>query len=231
VAGHVNGRTLIFFGGGDGFLYAFEPPTRSPGSEPQILKQVWAYDCNPPDFRMRDGQPIPASNSSNIRTDGPSEVIGTPVLQAGRLYVAIGQSPIYGIGRGCLSCVDAATGKKVWSSELVERTLATAAIADGLLYLPDYTGNLHCFDAGTGQRYWMHPLGAKTWCASALVADGKVYSGTEANVLWVLKAGKELQVLSRSRLQSTPITPTAADGVLYLPMQNRLLALPGKPVG
>ena len=229
VAGRVNGRTLVFFGGGDGFLYAFEPPSPSPGSEVQILKQVWAYDCNPTDFRMRNGQPVPSSNTSRTTTDGPSEIIGTPVFHAGRLYIAIGQSPIYGVGRGCLSCVDAETGKKVWDSELVERTLATAAIADGLLYLPDYTGNLHCFDADTGQRHWVHPLGAKTWCASAFVADGKVYAGTEANTLWVLKAGRELRVLSRTRLKSTPITPTAADGVLYLPMQNRLLAVPGKP--
>ncbi|MEK7675566.1 MAG: PQQ-binding-like beta-propeller repeat protein [Verrucomicrobiota bacterium] len=231
VAGRVNGRTLVFFGGADGFLYAFDPPSPSPGPEIQILKQVWAYDCNPPDFRMRDGQPVPYSKHSKNSPDGPSEVIGTPVFHAGKIYVAIGQSPIHGVGRGCLSCVDAATGRKVWSSELVERTLATAAIADGLLYLPDYTGNLHCFDAGTGQRYWVHPLGAKTWCASAFVADGKVYAGTEANLLWVLRAGKELQVLSRSRLKSMPITPTAADGVLYLPVQNRLLAVPGKPAG
>ena len=231
VVGRVNGRTLIFFGGGDGYLYAFEPPSPGPAGEPQILKQVWACDCDPPDFRSRDGHPLPYSSSSRNRPDGPSEIIGTPIFQAGRIYVAIGQSPVHGVGRGCLSCIDAASGKKIWSSELVERTLATAAIADGLLYLPDYTGNLHCFDAATGQRYWVHPLGAKTWCASAFVADGKVYAGTEANSLWVLRAGKELQVLSRSRLKSAPITPTAVDGVLYLPLQDRLLAVPGKPVG
>jgi hypothetical protein len=40
--------------------------------------------------------------------------------------------PIHGVGRGCLSCVDAASGKKVWVSEQVDRTLATAAIAEGL---------------------------------------------------------------------------------------------------
>ncbi|MCX6874694.1 MAG: PQQ-binding-like beta-propeller repeat protein [Verrucomicrobia bacterium] len=231
VAGRVNGRTLVFFGGADGFLYAFEPPSLGSGSDVQILKQVWAYDCNPPDFRLRDGQPVPYSSAGKPSPDGPSEVIGTPVFHAGRIYVAIGQSPVYGVGRGCLSCVDAATGKQVWASELVERTTATAAIVDGLLYLPDYTGNLHCFDADTGQRYWVHPLEDKTWCASAFVADGKVYAGTETGVLWVLQTGKELQVLSRSRLKSIPITPTAADGVLYLPLQNRLMALPGKPAG
>jgi len=231
MAARVNGRTLIVFGGADGFLYAFEPPSPNAGSEVQILKQVWSHDCNPPDFRMRDGQPLPYSKSNRNSPEGPSEIIGTPVLHAGRLYVALGQSPIHGVGRGCLCCVEAATGRKVWSSELVERTTATVSIADGLLYVPDYTGNLHCFDAETGQRYWVHPLGAKTWCASAFVADGKVYASTEANTLWVLKAGKELEVLSRNRFPSTPTTPAAADGVLYLPLQNRLLAVPGKPQG
>jgi len=229
VAGRVNGRTLIFFGGADGFLYAFDPPTPGPDPQIQFLKQVWAYDCNPPDFRQRNGQPVPYSHPSKTTPDGPSEIIGTPVFHAGRIYVAIGQSPIYGVGRGCLSCVDAATGKQLWTSQLIERTTATAAIADGLVYLPDYTGNLHCFDAATGQRYWVHPLEANSWCASAFVADGKVYAGTEASVLWVLKADKKLQVLSRTRLNSIPITPTAADGVLFLPLQNRLLAVPGTP--
>ena len=230
LAGRVDGQTRIFFGGADGILYAFEPPSSSPpGAGVQKLKQVWSYDCNPPDFRMREGQPVPYSTHSQNRPDGPSEIISTPVFHQGRLYVAIGQSPIHGVGRGCLSCVDAASGKKVWASELVDRTLATAAIAEGLLYLPDYTGRLHCFDADTGQRLWVHPLGAKTWCASAFVADGKVYLGNEANTLWVLKAGKELQVLSKTRLQSMPITPTAADGALYLPTQRSLLALRGTP--
>ena len=221
----MNGKTLIFFGGGDGILYAFQAPNLSQGSSVQTLKKVWAYDCNPPEYRTRDGKPLPYSNSNKITADGPSEIIGTPVFYRGRVYVAIGQSPVYGTGQGCLSCVDAATGAKVWSSTLIERTLATAAIAEGLVYMPDCTGNLHCFNADTGERYWMHPLGAQTWGASAFVADGKVYIGTEANIFWVLRAGKTLEVLSRTRLQAIPITPAAADGVLYLPTQNKLAAL------
>jgi len=227
--GRVNGRTLIFFGGGDGILYAFEPPAPSADTRVQLLKKVWSYDCNPPDFRVRDGQPVPYSTHSKNSPDGPSEIIGTPVFHHGRVYVAIGQSPVHGTGRGCLSCIDAATGAKVWASELIERTLATPAIADGLLYLPDTTGNVHCFDAGTGERYWVHPLGGKTWSASSFVGDGKMYVGTESGLLWVLKAGKELQVLSKTRLKTNPITLTADNGVLYIPTQRSLLAVPGKP--
>ena len=228
-AGRVKGKILVFFGGGDGVLYAFEPPSPSADSGVQNLKKAWSYDCNPLEFRIRDGQPVPYSKSSKNSPEGPSEIIGTPVFHEGRVYVAIGQSPIHGVGQGQLSCVDAATGVRVWSSGLVERTLATVAIADGLLYIPDYTGNLHCFDARTGERYWVHPLESKTWGASAFVADGKVYAGTEANVLWVLKAGKEKQVLSKTRLKATPITPTGVDGVLYVPTQRSLIAIPGKP--
>ena len=61
------------------------------------------------------------------------------------------------------------------------------------------------------------------------MADGKVYIGTETGSLWVLKAGKELQVLSKTRLKANPITLTAANGVLYIPTQQSLLAIPGKP--
>lgn len=228
-AGRVKERTLIFFGGGDGMLYAFEPPLpRSRNREVQTLRKAWSYDCNPPGYRLRDGRPVPYSKHSKNSPEGPSEVIGTPVFHEGRVYVTIGQSPLHGVGQGCLSCVDAATGAKVWSSPLVDRTLATVSIADGLLYIADYSGNLHCFNAATGERYWVHPLEAKTWCASTLVADGKIYAGTEANVLWVLKTGREKQVISKTRFKTPPITPAAANGVLYVPTQKSLMAIPGQ---
>jgi outer membrane protein assembly factor BamB len=226
VVGRVNGRTLVFFGGGDGILYAFEPV--QPGGTVQVLKKAWQYDCNPPDYRARDGKPLPYSRDNKYYPDGPSEIIGTAVLNDGRLYVVIGQSPLYGVGRGCLSCVDAATGKKVWESQAVGRSLATPAIAGGLVYVPDLAGNLHCLDAVTGELVWTHAMEGKVWCCSAFVADGKVYAGTENNILWVLKAGREKQVLSRMRLKTKPITPTADNGVLYIPTQRSLIAVPGK---
>ena len=225
--GRVDGRTLIFFGGADGILYAFEPPVPTADGSVRTLQKVWSYDANPPDFRMRDGKPMLYSQYNHNRPDGPSEIIGTPVFDNGRVYVAIGQSPLHGAGRGCLSCVDAATGVKVWTTEEIGRSLATVALADGLIYLPDSTGNLSCFDAGSGIRQWCHPMEAKAWCASAFVADGKVYAGTAENTLWVLKVGRDLQVLSRTRLKSAMATPTAADGVLFIPTQRSLLAVPG----
>lgn len=225
IAWRVGGRTLIFFGAGDGLLYAFEEPQNIPGAPVQILKKVWSHDCDPPEYRFRDGVKIPYSTDRKKRPDGPSEIVGVPVLSDGRVYVAIGASPLYGVGQGCLSCVDAATGKLVWESRLVGRTLANPAISGGLLYITDLAGDLHCLDAATGQRYWVHPMGGQTWTSSPLVADGKVYAGTEKGMLWALAAGKELRVLSQLKLKTSPMTLIADDGVLYIPTQTSLMAI------
>jgi len=226
VAAKVDGRQQILFGGGDGVLYAFEPVQEPKSTEkPQTLKKVWQYDCNPPEYRQRDGRKIPYARWSNKDPGGPSEIIATPVVHNNRVYVAIGQSPIHGPGQGMFSCIGAATGRKIWETRRVDRTLCNVAIHDGLLYISDFTGRLYCFDADTGQHCWQHELGAGVWSASPVVVDGKVYISTERNLLWILKAGRQKQVLSRSRLKSMALTPTVANGVLYLPTQRRLFAL------
>jgi outer membrane protein assembly factor BamB len=141
------------------------------------------------------------------------------------VYVAIGQSPLHGPGQGLLSCLDGATGDCVWQTRAVDRTLSNVALYEGLLYVSDYSGRLQCFDAETGKDLWQHDLEAGVWCASPVVADGKVYISTEKKLLWVLAAGRQKQVLARSRLRTEAITPVAADDVLYLPTQKRLFAV------
>ena len=222
----IRGRTMILFGGGDGVLYAFEPLGSSAGdAKTQTLKKIWQHDCNPPDYRQRNGQKVPYAKWRNKSPDGPSEVISTPTVYKDRIYVTIGQSPIHGPGKGLLSCIDAATGKKIWASRLVDRSIVNVAIHDGLLYISDFTGRLHCFDPDTGEQYWQHELGASVWHASPFVVNGKVYISTERSILWILKAGRVKQVLSHSRLRSPGITPVVHNGVFYLPTQKRLFAL------
>ena len=226
-AGLVNGKKLIFFGGGDGWCYAFDAvPVKS--GDTSLLKTAWKYDCNPPEYKVKDGKPIkyPAA-------EGPSEINGTPVLYKNRIYVATGQDPEHGEGVGHLLCLDATqTGDitksgAIWSFKGIHRSISTVSIDPntGLLFIGDFSGFIHCLDAETGQLYWSHDMKAHLW-GSTMVADGKLYAGDEDGDFVVLAATKEKQKpLSETNLGS-PIysTPVVANGVIYVTSNTHLYA-------
>jgi outer membrane protein assembly factor BamB len=224
-AGEVNGRSLIFFGGGDGVCYAFDAKPVKEGDS-SYLKRVWWYDCNPPE---RKKVKYPGA-------EGPSEINATPVFWKNRVYTAVGQDPEHGEGVGILTCIDATkTGDvtrtaKLWSYDKIHRSISTVSITpDGLLLVGDFSGYLHCLDAETGQVYWTHDLKAHMW-GSTLVADGKVYCGDEDGDLLVLEASRTKKVLSEMNL-GAPIysTPVVANGVLYIASNTHLFAFRSHP--
>ncbi len=225
----VNGRPLIFYGGGDGICYAFDPkpvPNADP-HQPGALKLVWKCDCNPPDYRMKDGKPVPYRAKT-----GPSEIIGTPVCYKNRVYVTVGQDPLHGSGVGCVTCIDAtktgdiSTGGKIWEYRDIDRSLATVSIADGLLYVSDYGGVVHCLDLETGKLVWKHATEGYMW-GSTFVADGKVYVGDGTGTLWIFAAGREKKILNKIKFETTIYqTPIFANGVLYVATEKSLYAIP-----
>ena len=88
--GKGGGRTLVLYGGGDGFLQAFDPVPAG-----GILKEVWKADC-----RRKGGE--------------PAGITATPVVHEGRVYAALGDDPD-STGPGNLSCVDVFTGRMLWN--------------------------------------------------------------------------------------------------------------------
>jgi outer membrane protein assembly factor BamB len=239
--GVVNGKKLVFFGGGDGLCYAFEALTEVP-KEPIRFKKVWSYDCDPPNFRdpLGDGKPFNyyigdkrkkySTNKDDGTFLGPSEIIASPVFHDGRVYCTIGQDPMHGRGRGLLHCIDASkTGDIthsgcVWTYDGIERSISSVAVSGGMLYVNDLAGHVHCLDEKTGKPYWVYSTNAETW-STPLVADGKVYIGTKKKLV-TLAAGKELKVISEIALGSTAYaTPVAANGTLFVCSQSYLWAV------
>ena len=97
----VNGKKQIIFAAGDGWVYSMAPETEKK-DDFDILKEFWRYDANPPEYRKNSsGEPI-----KYVEYDGPSEIIATPTVADGLIYVPIGQDPEHGEGLGCLSCID-----------------------------------------------------------------------------------------------------------------------------
>lgn len=222
----VNGRKLVFFGGGDGVVYAFEAMTEMPpAGKVAGLKRVWRFDCDP-EAPKEDIQ----SYTGN-RQESPSNIKGSTVFWDNKVYVAAGGDIWWGKRKSWLKCIDATqTGDItktgcIWSYPMDGHCCSTPAIHDGLVYITDCARYIHCLDAKTGKLYWKHNAKGDMW-ASPLVADGKVYVGTRRRTLWIFEAGRELNVLNSVQLDSAIIgTVTAANGVLYVASMRQLYAI------
>ncbi len=221
--GNVNGRTLIFFCGGDGVCYAFDA-IQTPPSDGK-LKRVWRFDCDPNAPKENVHQYI------RNRKVSPSNIKSMPMFHDNRLYITYGGDIWWGKHEAWLTCIratgtgDVTNTARVWTYPVERHCCSTPALYNGLIFVADCTGIIHCVDAETGRAYWTHDAKGDIW-ASTLVADGKVYVGTRRRDFWVLAASKEKKVISSIRLKD-PIhgTATAANGVLYIATMKELYAL------
>jgi outer membrane protein assembly factor BamB len=213
----LGGRDQVIFPGGDGVVYSFAAATG---------EVLWRFDGNPKDATYEPG----GYGDRNY-------FINSPVIVDGRVLIGMGQNPENGTGDGHMFCIDpTGTGNvtathKVWSRDGKDfgRTLSTAAVSDGLVYVAELAGYLHCLDLATGATVWKHDVQSAVW-GSAYVADGKVYLGDEDGDVVVLAAGREKKVLGEV-LHDTSIysTAVAANGVMYLMTKTHLLAIAPSP--
>jgi outer membrane protein assembly factor BamB len=205
--GTIGGVLQVVSAQGDGWVRGYEAASG---------KKLWEFDTNPKDAQW------PRTRN---------ELIATPVIANDRVYIGNGQDPEHGEGVGHFYAIDAtkrgditATGR-LWHYDKVRRSISTAAVADGLVYVADFSGFLHCLDANTGQPYWTHDVFAAVW-SSPMVVDGKVYLGDEDGDVVVLQHGKEKKQLAEMNMGSAVYaTAVPAHGVLFLNNRNQLYAL------
>lgn len=216
----VGDRDLIFFAGGDGILYAFEPLSNgTPTSEVQKLEVAWKHDLDP-------GAPKEEVHRFNKnKSIGPSNVFGMPVAVDGSVFVAGGGDLWWGKNEAWLKRIDAATGELRWTYPLDKHVMSTPAVHDGLVFIADIGRTVHCVDAATGKNCWTHQTKGDFW-ASPMVADGKVYLGTRRGDFYVFAATREKQLISTVDF-GVPIsaTVTPANGTLFIATMRDLFAV------
>jgi outer membrane protein assembly factor BamB len=205
--GKIGGVDQVVSAQGDGWVRGYETATG---------KKLWEFDTNPKD---------------SVWPKTRNELISTPVIYQDKVYIANGQDPEHGEGVGHMYAIDATKrgniteSGKVWQFDKIRRSISTAAIADGLVYIPDFSGFLHCLDAQTGQEYWQHDMLAAVW-GSALVVDGHIYVGDEDGDITVLSTGKTKKVLAEQNMGSAVYaTAVPAHGRIYVNNRNQLFAI------
>ena len=203
----INGVVQVIMGEGDGWVRSHEALTG---------ELLWEFDTNPVDA---------------VWPRTRNNIISTPVVLGSTVYIANGQDPEHGEGIGHMYAIDA-TGRgditesgKVWQYDAIRRSISTASIHEGILYMPDFSGFLHAIDVETGAVKWVHDTFAAVW-GSALVADGKVYLGDEDGDVVVLRAGNTEEVISEMNVGSSVYsTVVPANRTLFIASRNRLFAI------
>lgn len=221
--GRVSGRDMVYFCGGDGVCYAYNAIESAPATGK--LTTVLQFDCDPtaPKEKVHD--------YIRNREESPSNIKSMPVFYDNRLYVTLGGDIWWGKRKSWLKCFDATgTGDttataEIWAYQMPNHCCTTPAIHNNMVFVGDCGGTFHCVDIKTGKPYWTHETKRSIW-ASALVADGKVYVGTQSREFLVFAANKEKKIISSIELDS-PIngSPVAANGVLYIATMKRLYAV------
>ena len=216
VAANVNGRIQVLFGGGDGWLRAYNAAS---GHE------VWRFDGNPKDARWL---PRPGVLSR-------CSIIASPVLANGRVFIAMGQSPGHGNGPSFIHAIspngqgDVTESRLLWTSREVGRVVGTPIAKDGLLYVGDLGGMVHCLDAATGATVWKHDTLEAIW-GCLLVAGDRLYVGNEEGNMTVLRAGRRKEVLAQIEMDAPLYSRPALIGdALYLATARRLYLIAAKP--
>ena len=241
--GRVNGQGQVYFPGGDGWLYAFDP--KGDPDHPSRSRLIWKFDCNPP------GSQVGRAGRGTVNA-----ILSTAVFDDNRVYIGVGQNPDHGEGTGHLYSIDATRTGDVsefigdWdpkrrakvnatknpNSALIwhfgdkdfGRTISTVAIRGELLFAVELAGFLHCLDVRTGRPHWKHDMLSYVWGSPAAIGN-HVYLGDEDGDVCVLAASSDFEMLHEMHMNER-ITGTAiaSGGVLYLASTNRLFAIATK---
>ena len=216
VAANVNGRMQVLFGGGDGWLRAYDAAS---GHE------VWRFDGNPKDARWL---PRP-------RVLSRSSIIASPVFADGRVFIAMGHDPSHGNGPSLIHAInpngqgDVTESRLLWTSREVGRVVGTPIAKDGLLYVGDLGGTLHCLDAATSAQVWKHETNEAIWGCLMLAGD-RLYVGNVEGSMTVLRAGRRKELLAQIEMDAPLYSrPALLGNALYLATARRLYLIAAKP--
>jgi outer membrane protein assembly factor BamB len=217
-AANVNGRTQVLFGGGDGWLRAYDA-----GSG----RELWRFDGNPKDAPWR---PRPGVFSR-------CSIVASPVYDGdGRVFIAMGEDPSHGNGPSLLHAVspngqgDVTDTRRLWTCRQIGRVVATPVVSDGLLYVADLGGTVYCVDAKTGDVLWKHDTHGAIW-GCLLLAGQRLYAGNVEGTMTVVRAGRHKELLAEIEMDAPLYSrPALVGDTMYLASARRLYLINSEPL-
>ena len=195
--------------------------------KPQLVVNGWkhmgGYDLNTGEeiWRLAGGGDCP---------------VPTPVMWKGLIFIMSAhgpRSPIFAVrenATGDISLRDgAATNAEIaWSTPRGGSYMETPLIYGDNLYSCQTTGVLSCFDAATGNAIYKERLGSGDdgFTSSPVASPGKLYFASEQGTIYVVKPGKEFNVLATNKMDEVCMaTPAISGGTIFVRTAGHVVAI------
>ena len=167
----INGVRLLIQGTGDGAVHAIKPQTG---------EKVWSF--------------VMAKRAINTGV----------VAKGNTVVVSHGDENLDVAERGMIGTIDGSQKgdlkATIWAHKGIQFGFSSPVIAGDRVYQSEDDAKLHAFDLATGRALWTHELGT-VQKAPLVVADGKIYIGTEAGKFYILRpSADKVEVLSEIQM-------------------------------
>lgn len=169
-------------------------------------------------YNPRDGQELWRVNYG----EGFS-VVPRPVYTNGILYICSGFIRANLLAVDPKSAAGDATDSNVlWQYNRGVPTTPSVLVEGDEVYFVSDNGVATCLDARTGDLHWTERLGGG-FSASPIFAEGRIYFTNEDGTTYVLKPGKDYELIATNDLGERALaSPAVDDGTLYLRTASHL---------
>ena len=173
-------------------------------------KEVW---------RMSGGGDVPI----------PTPIIGKEVIYFNSAHGS--SSPVLAVdknARGDITLKNGQTNNEFvkWSIPRGGSYIHSLVLYGNHLYNVQWNGLVICLDASTGKEIYRGKLGqTKSFIASPVASDGKIYIVDELGTVYVIRDGDTFRQVAESALNDICLTaPAITDGMIYFRTQKYLIA-------
>ncbi len=207
------------------------PTIHAVGGRTQIVVNGWRHSGA---YDFETGREVWRLNGED--TGGGDIPVPRPVVDSGLVFItnAHGRgAPVYAIRAGAEGDISLEAGARTndhvaWSVPRDGAYMITPVVYQGLLYVSRNNGVFKVFEAETGDEMYQQRLGDGTtgFTASLVAADGKVYFTSEDGDVFVVRAGREYELLAKNPIGEIGMaTPAISEGVFYFRTNKSLIAV------
>jgi outer membrane protein assembly factor BamB len=216
-------------------------------------KEVWRADrdekpswSTPAIYRGEAGAEVVTNGGNWIRANDPRSgkelwrlshgdlqvITPTPIVSGDRIIVTggnpTGAQTTFAIRGGARGD---ARNHVLWTADRSSPYTPTPLAYDGILYVIVDNGIFSAYDLASGERLYRTRLEVGAgFSASPVASGGRIYLASEEGVVFVVRPGREFQLLGRNDMGEPVLaTPAISSGTLFLRGRAHLFAIKDRP--